>query len=168
MRWNYLYIPKLPTVQPLSCEILYWGSLNTLRLGQNGIHFADNFFKCIFLNENVWISLKISLKFVPEVQINNIPTLVEIMAWHHPGDKPLSEPMIVSLLMHLCVTLPQWVRYRMSWIYLCQFIRPHNRGILGPASTYRCNLVSMYIKMQLFKQNNHLSILSLSWGLLYR
>ena len=26
-----------------------------------------------------------------------------------PGDKPLSEPMMVSLLTHICVTRPQWV-----------------------------------------------------------
>ena len=53
--------------------------VNTLRLRQNGRHFTDNILKCIFLNENIWISLKISLKFVPEVQINNIPALVQIM-----------------------------------------------------------------------------------------
>ena len=54
--------------------------INTLRLRQNGRHFADDIFKCIFLNENVWISLKISLKFVPMGPINNIPALVQIMA----------------------------------------------------------------------------------------
>ena len=31
------------------------------------------------------------------------------MAWHRPGDKPLSEPMRVSLLMHICVARLQWV-----------------------------------------------------------
>ena len=32
------------------------------------------------------------------------------MAWRRPGDKPLSEPMMVNLLlMHICVTQPQWV-----------------------------------------------------------
>ena len=31
------------------------------------------------------------------------------MTWHRPGDKPLSEPMMASLLMHICVTRPQWV-----------------------------------------------------------
>ena len=46
------------------------------------------------------ILIKISLKFVPKVPINNIPSLVQIMAWRRPGDKPLSEPMMVSLLMH--------------------------------------------------------------------
>ena len=39
--------------------------------------FADNIYKCIFLTENVWISLNISRKFVLEVRINNIPALVQ-------------------------------------------------------------------------------------------
>ena len=38
--------------------------------------FQDDIFKCIFLNENVFILIKISLKFVPKGQINNIPSLV--------------------------------------------------------------------------------------------
>ena len=63
-----------------------------------------------FLNQNVWISLKISLKFVPKLYINHIPALVQIMAWRRSGDKPLSEPMIVILLTHICVTRPKWVR----------------------------------------------------------
>ena len=40
--------------------------VNTLRPGQNGRHFPDDIFKCIFLNENVSISIKISLQFVPK------------------------------------------------------------------------------------------------------
>ena len=47
--------------------------------------------------------------FVPKGPINNIPALVQIMAWRQPGDKPLSEAMMVSLLTHICVTPPQWV-----------------------------------------------------------
>ena len=31
------------------------------------------------------------------------------MAWRRPGDKPLSEPIMVSLLTHICVSRPQWV-----------------------------------------------------------
>ena len=31
------------------------------------------------------------------------------MAWRRPGDKSLSEPMMESLLTHICVTRPQWV-----------------------------------------------------------
>ena len=49
-----------------------------------------------FFKENVWIPTKISLKFVPKGPINNIPALVQIMAWRSPGDKPLSELMMVS------------------------------------------------------------------------
>ena len=42
------------------------GAFNTLRPRQNGRHFADDIFKCIFLIENIWIPIKISLKFVPQ------------------------------------------------------------------------------------------------------
>ena len=84
-------------------------SLNKMRQRQNGRYCADNIFKCIFLNENVWIVIKISLKLIPKGPINNIPALVQIMAWRQPGDKPLSEPMMVSLLTHICITLSQWV-----------------------------------------------------------
>ena len=83
--------------------------LNSLRPRLNRRPFADDIFKCIFLNENEWILPRISLKFVPKVQINKIPALVQIMAWCRPGDKPLSEPMMVNLLTHICVTRPQWV-----------------------------------------------------------
>ena len=82
--------------------------INTLRPIQNGRHFADDMFKCIFLNENVWILIEISLKFVPKGSFNNNPALFQIMAWRRPGDKPLSE-QLVSSLTHICVTRPQLV-----------------------------------------------------------
>ena len=53
--------------------------------------------------------IKISLNFIPKGLMNNIHTLVQIMTWHRPDDKLLSEPMVVSLLSHICVTQPQWV-----------------------------------------------------------
>ena len=88
-----------------------WGRwVNTLRPRQNGRHFPDDIFKCIFLNENISFSITFSLKFVPRDPINNIPALVPIMTWRRPGDKPLSESMMASLLMHICVTRPQWVK----------------------------------------------------------
>ena len=83
--------------------------INTSRPRQNGRRFADDTFKRIFLNENARISIEISLKFVPKGPIKNNPALVQIMAWRRIGDKPLSEPMMVSLLTHICVTRPQWV-----------------------------------------------------------
>ena len=32
------------------------------------------------------------------------------MAWRRPGDQPLFEPLMVSLLTHICITLPQWFK----------------------------------------------------------
>ena len=89
-------------------------SLNTLRPRQNGRDFPDNIFKCIFLNENVSISVQISLKFLPKDPISNIPLLVYLMVLHQPGDQPLSEPMMFNLPMHMCVTQP-----RINGIWRC-------------------------------------------------
>ena len=50
-----------------------------------------------------------------KVQISNIPALVQIMAWCWPGDKPLSEPLMVSLLTCICITRPQWVNNDNLW-----------------------------------------------------
>ena len=82
---------------------------------QNGRHFPHDTFKSIFLNENVRISIKISLKFVPKGLINNIPALVQIMAWRRPGDKSLSEPVLIRLPAYTCVARPQWVNSLSHW-----------------------------------------------------
>ena len=94
-------------------------SVNTLKPRQNGCIFADDIFKRIFFNENVWISITISLKFVPKCPNNNMPALVQIMTWRRPGDKPLSEPMLVGSLTHICVTRPQWIKT--NWCSLSLF-----------------------------------------------
>ena len=90
-----------------SCEKNNTTPLLVKRPRQNGRNFPDDIFKRIFLNENVWILFNISLRFVPKVRVNNIPALVQIMAWRRPGDKPSSEPMVIQLLRHICVTRPQ-------------------------------------------------------------
>ena len=53
--------------------------------------------------------------------INNIPTIVQIMAWHWPGNKPLPGLIMVRLLMHLCVTWLQWVN-AFSWVFWSAFM----------------------------------------------
>ena len=129
-RWGYLVTFRITSMT------LGWVSSR-----QNGRHFADDIFKCIFLNENVWIPIKISLKFVPNGPINDIPALVQIMAWRRSGDKPLSEPMVVSLPTHICVTQPQWVKFN----GLSGDIRHR-----GPYSPYKpCNN-SLYIGIIIF------------------
>ena len=72
----------------------------------NGRVVPDDIFKCI-LNGNAWISIKISLNLAAEGPNNNNPVLVQLMAWCQPGDKPLSEPMMVRLPTHICVTRPR-------------------------------------------------------------
>ena len=73
--------------------------------------FSQTTFSNVFFNGNIWISIKISLKFVPKGPINNISALVQIMAWCRPGNKSLPKPMMASLLTHICVTRPQWVNH---------------------------------------------------------
>ena len=84
-------------------------SFNTLRPRQDGRHFADSF-TCIFFNENCCILIKFSFKYVRKGPVDNNRALVQIMAWRQSGDKPLSEPMMISLPTHICVTRPQWVK----------------------------------------------------------
>ena len=84
-------------------------TLNSLSPRQDGRHFADDIFTSIFFNGNCYILIKFSLKYVRKGPIDNNPALVQIMAWRRSGDKPLSEPMLISLPTHICVTRPQWV-----------------------------------------------------------
>ena len=67
----------------------------------------DAIFQTTFSHAFSWmkmwkIRIKNALKFVPKSPINNIPAL------------PLFEPMMVNLLMHICVTRPQWVNLSLS------------------------------------------------------
>ena len=90
-------------------------SLDHNDLTQWGRGKMASIFQTTFSNAFSWmktkISIKISLKFVPKAPIDNMPSFVQRMAWHQSGDKPLFEPMMVILLMHICVTRPQWVKH---------------------------------------------------------
>ena len=87
---------------------------STVRPIRKRIHFAVNIFKCIFLNGDVWIWLKFHWSLFLRVQWRIFLALVQIMAWCWPGDKPLSEAMMVRLLTYICVTWPQWVQILQS------------------------------------------------------
>ena len=89
--------------------------VNTYKPRQNGGRFADNTFKRIFMNENVRIPIKISLKFVPNGPINNNSSLVQIMAWRLSGDKPLSEPMIGYWCIYTSLGLNELTKPRSPW-----------------------------------------------------
>ena len=88
--------------------------------------------KCI-----TWIYIKISLKFVPKYQINNIPSLVQIMGWRRPGDKPISETMI-------------WLVY---WRIYASFglneLRPRQNGRHFPGDIFKRIFVHENVKISI-------------------
>ena len=62
-------------------------SLNSSIPGQNDRHFGRREFQMHFVGWNDRILIRISLKFVPRSPIDNMPALVQIMAWCRTGDK---------------------------------------------------------------------------------
>ena len=139
-------------------------AVSTLGPRQNGRHFADDIFKCIVVTENVWFPTKISLKFVPKGLINNIPSFVQLLALRRPGDKPLSEPMIISLPTHKCVVRQYWVLRKMhpfhtniSWFYVFVYKFPYR------TTEQRCCVIwylcdANSINWQLSPNVRHLSV----------
>ena len=91
--------------------------------------FQTTFSNAFFFNENFSIAVKISLKFVPSGTINNIPASVKIMAWRRPGNKPLSEPMMVSLPTHICITRPQRVKLLKTFCFCTSSLENGNQSI---------------------------------------
>ena len=109
LSWNGSYLKRLQCWWIRHYRMMSVFTINTLRPRQSRLQFADDTFKCIFCNENVWIPIQISLKFVPKGSINNITASVQIMVWRRPGDKPLSEPMLARLPTHISVIRPhEW------------------------------------------------------------
>ena len=118
---------------------------------QNCLHFSDDIFKCIFLNENIWISINISLKFLPKGQIDYIPALVQIMARRRPGDKPFSEHgKFTGAYMHHSASSA----FSQSLTFIQNFDSPRNRftklvsslwkgAHLFPMSSYFCKLAHL-------------------------
>ena len=69
--------------------------MNSSPHGQNGCHFADNIFRCNFVNENFGILIKILLKFVPKGPIDEnpafgldnglVPNRRQVIIWTNAG-----------------------------------------------------------------------------------
>ena len=107
----YIFVCVCVSVSLTATHSVNWNIIlfNALRPRWNGRHFADDILYRIFVNWCVLILIEISLTFVPYGPII-ISALIQIMAWCYPGDKLLSEPMMISLPTHICVTRPQWVQ----------------------------------------------------------
>ena len=81
-----------------------------------------------------------SLKFVP--------ALVQIMAWHRTGDKPLSEPLIVSLLTHVCVTRPLWVKLKYREFSFAYNLLLNNQIVLKMYTKHSSIIVVLFANFQ--------------------
>ena len=123
-------------------------SINTLRPWQNGRHFADDIFKCIFFNENSWISNKMSMNYVCWSLIDNMAALVQIMAWRRRGDKPnLNQWLLIYWRIHASLGLNElntrknianahWWRGYICMIYIYIYIYWINSSISLAVSYY--------------------------------
>ena len=98
-----------------NCCHYYIMEIHQAGISHWGWHKMAANFLTTFSNSFSWMKvykfwLRFHSRFVLKGPIDNIPALVQIMAWRRPGDKPLSETMMVSLLRHICITRPQWVK----------------------------------------------------------
>ena len=130
-------------MRSLGCGGASTKELNTLRPNQNGRHFADDILKCIFLNENTWILIEISLKFVPKGSINNIPALVQIMAWcRQVTSHYLNQVWLVYWRIYASSDLNELT---CSYLWCCklrdEIIEAGFHGYLG--GVIYCNMVSL-------------------------
>ena len=100
---------------------LWWKNINTMRMRQNGCHFASHIFNLIFYYENCRFFIKISLHFVPKVSIDNKSSLVQIMAWHQTDSYHVCawsvtwmasfQNLVLLLQLNAVITRPNIVRY---------------------------------------------------------
>ena len=72
--------------------------LTNLSLYKKTIIFADDIFNSILLNENDGILIRISLKNILISAVDAKPTVVQVIAWHQSGNKPLPEPMMSNFM----------------------------------------------------------------------
>ena len=120
--WNILNIIKLA----------HWSQDKMATIFQTTLSNAFSWMKILEFRLKFPWSLFVGSKLVPKSLISDIPALVQIMAWCGPGNKPLSEPMMVSLLTHICVTQPQWVNNIPALIQIMAWCRPGDKPLSAP------------------------------------
>ena len=148
----------------VSSGLIYWG--------QNKM---DTIFHTTFSNAFSWLKMyEFQLRFhwslFLRVQLTISPASVQIMAWSRPGDKPLSEPMMVSLQTHICVIWPPWVKsikhgtnlqkYAIQCLHLC--ISKWNYVFICTMIYSKLSILWPYASHQI----SHIPVWKLSlWGL---
>ena len=83
-----------------------WGVINTLRPGQMDAIFQTTFWSAFSWMKMFEFRLRFHWSLFLRVQLTTFD--------HWLRYKPFSEPMMVSLLTHICVTRPQWVKSYLS------------------------------------------------------
>ena len=102
-----------------------WCVSNTVRPRQNGHNIVDDIFTCLFERKCATCDKKFT-GYCPllriRIQFYIMSVLVQIMAWHRTGDKPiiLTSDGWSSLLAHICVTLARWVAGLLQIHFSCQ------------------------------------------------
>ena len=79
INWNsmiVLFSGEHCLIEGDGCKYVYTYLINPSPPGQNGRHFADNIFRCIFMNEKFYVLIKISLRFVSWCPIDNNPASI--------------------------------------------------------------------------------------------
>ena len=89
------------------------GLCNSSLSGRNGSHFADDIFRCIFVNEKFCILTKMSLKYIPTGLIIQQPSIGLDNGLASKRRKPLSEPMLTQFTADLIYTPAVIVCYRL-------------------------------------------------------
>ena len=111
---QYMFMQMFTWMQWSGCpshNMIFQDFFNTLRHWDK----MDTISQMTFSNAFSWkkmfeYRLKFQWSLFLRVQLTISQALVQIMAWRRPGDKPLSEPMMARLPMHICFTRPQWIK----------------------------------------------------------
>ena len=136
---NYSPSSNRSNIKP-NAQLTHWGRGKMAAIFQTTfqMHFLE------------WKLIDISLKFVPKGPVDNIPALVQIMAWRRPGDKSLSEPMVVCSPTHICVTRPQWVN---GWFYRYLIFVPLDNKRLLLNMNMICRLNAFVVDNEIHNNN---------------
>ena len=126
----------------------YWGRDIIAAIFQTTF---SNTFSYMKMNE-FW--QKNSLKFVPKGPINNTTALVQIKAWRRPGNKLFSEPIIVRLPTHICVTRPPWVNHIVWSQVFRQHFQFHFLAYCGISGLSLIETLKMNCSESFFTQGN--------------
>ena len=128
-----------------------------MRLRQNGRLFADNIFKCIYLNENFWILKRISLKHISYGLIDNMAALVQII--------PLSNMAICTQNMQRT-----WGAIASATIVPRSYSSHHRfsmRGDLKHCWHTVCHISHNPLLRGILREGRKLTSISPVWGSLY-